>query len=305
MEEKSLVLVYGIIYKCTNLINNKVYIGQTIKGLECRKKKHESSKNNQPIVLAITKYGKENFKWEIIDRAFSRSELNYKEIFYIKLFHSLAKFGAGYNIASGGSNGSPWEGKNEEEKELYRKKISNTIRESGICRGKNNPRYGKGENIVGCKNPMYGRKHKRDSNIKNSLSNQNKIWVNNKIMNQRISRAEEAAYLKLGWFRGQIKRNKVQPGPNHFNRGKKWSEETRLKISIIRKLKYNKTSSRKIYQYDIDFNLVKIYDRLKDVEFFDFCQRTVAISCKKLDKIYKNFYWRYSPIGEENLEDEA
>ena len=70
---KELVVVYGIIYKCTNLINGKIYIGQTIKGLKRRKALHEiTADKNRGFYFhnAIRKYGKENFKLEIIDSGY-------------------------------------------------------------------------------------------------------------------------------------------------------------------------------------------------------------------------------------------
>ena len=52
----------GKIYKYTNLINNKIYIGQTIQPLEERHKKHISQLNdNTYFHRAIKKYGIENF----------------------------------------------------------------------------------------------------------------------------------------------------------------------------------------------------------------------------------------------------
>lgn len=54
-----------IIYKVTNLINNKIYIGQTRYSLNIRKASHlHQSKNNSIVYFhrAIKKYKKENFK---------------------------------------------------------------------------------------------------------------------------------------------------------------------------------------------------------------------------------------------------
>ena len=62
--------MYGIIYKATNLINNKVYIGQTIRRLEERiyyhyyRAEHELEIIHTHFINAIRKYGKENFQWE-------------------------------------------------------------------------------------------------------------------------------------------------------------------------------------------------------------------------------------------------
>lgn len=93
-----------IIYKITNLINNKIYIGLTRNSLDSRWSYHiRDSKNaKKGIDAAIRKYGKENFKVEIIDEtATTLEELNNLEIYYIKLFNSTNNK-IGYNQTSGG-----------------------------------------------------------------------------------------------------------------------------------------------------------------------------------------------------------
>ena len=90
------------IYKRTNLINNKVYIGQTINNPEIRWKAEDTSQ--QAIGVAVRTYGSENFLNEIIDYASSREELNEKEKYWIKYYNSLTP--NGYNMIPGGSNGA-------------------------------------------------------------------------------------------------------------------------------------------------------------------------------------------------------
>ena len=57
----------GIIYKITNIINNKVYIGQTVNTIKQRWNKHCHSNGCRSLYNAILKYGKENFNIEIIE----------------------------------------------------------------------------------------------------------------------------------------------------------------------------------------------------------------------------------------------
>ena len=54
------------IYKIENLINHKVYIGQSIE-IEKRWQKHLSAKDDFVIHRALQKYGKENFSFQIIE----------------------------------------------------------------------------------------------------------------------------------------------------------------------------------------------------------------------------------------------
>ena len=98
----------GVIYKITNLINNKIYIGQTWKTEPQRWQEHVWRAFNDPsndsiyLCNAIKKYGKENFKREIIDESNSVEELNNKEINYIKQYNTTDP-NIGYNICIGGS----------------------------------------------------------------------------------------------------------------------------------------------------------------------------------------------------------
>ena len=90
-----------IIYKVTNKINGKIYIGQTIKSLAERWGQHCRSKKNTFFSRAIQKYGKENFTVEQIDVACDRDELDKKEQYWIAYFDSMNPQ-KGYNLTSGG-----------------------------------------------------------------------------------------------------------------------------------------------------------------------------------------------------------
>lgn len=95
------------IYKITNLINGKVYIGQS-KDIYYRWYDHkkESRKNRKDIVLycAFAKYGIENFSFEIVEEC-SLEDLDEKEIFYIKQYNSYINWenSNGYNMTIGGA----------------------------------------------------------------------------------------------------------------------------------------------------------------------------------------------------------
>lgn len=90
--------MYGYIYKITNLINGKIYIGQH----KYDKSELDNSYIASGLVIneSIKKYGLENFKRELIDTADTLEELNQKEKYYIKVFNSIAP--NGYNLTEGG-----------------------------------------------------------------------------------------------------------------------------------------------------------------------------------------------------------
>ncbi len=96
------------IYKITNLINKKILFGQTVQEPSVRwaqykwnwKKKHK----NQHIYNAFSKYGIENFTFEVIDtNAKNMEQLNNLEIFYIEMWKTQDR-NIGYNIQPGGLN---------------------------------------------------------------------------------------------------------------------------------------------------------------------------------------------------------
>ena len=89
------------IYKIQNLINGKIYIGQSIH-IKARFNAHKSEARNgntRPLYNAIRKYGVENFSFEVIEEC-SKEKLNEREIYWIKKYDS---FHNGYNLTPGGS----------------------------------------------------------------------------------------------------------------------------------------------------------------------------------------------------------
>jgi group I intron endonuclease len=99
----SSIKLNGIIYKVTNKVNNKIYIGQTIYSLYKRKIKHISLANSLNIKThfhkAINKYGKDNFIWQTLCNCKTKCELDEKEIYYIKHYNTYKD---GYNMTLGG-----------------------------------------------------------------------------------------------------------------------------------------------------------------------------------------------------------
>jgi len=94
------------IYKITNLINNKVYIGKTSRTVKERFEEHlqASKKDTRPLYNAMRKYGVENFKVKIIEVCSSNEEANEREMYWIKKYNSFVEFenSNGYNCTLGG-----------------------------------------------------------------------------------------------------------------------------------------------------------------------------------------------------------
>jgi group I intron endonuclease len=108
----------GFIYKIENKIDGKIYIGQTIRDIETRFKEHlKKGSNCRYLNRALEKYGKKNFKCEIICVS-KDCDLDDEEIKYIKEYDSLVP--NGYNLREGGNNS-----KHSDE---TKKKISETLK---------------------------------------------------------------------------------------------------------------------------------------------------------------------------------
>lgn len=125
------------IYKITNNLNGKIYIGQTIQTVEARFNDHcRNRKNkNSGIDAAIKKYGKENFSIETICEAKTLEELNKLEKYYIKFYNSTNSE-IGYNLCEGGNNTKGYHHTEESKKKMSKSRM-------GIFAGEKNPFYGK------------------------------------------------------------------------------------------------------------------------------------------------------------------
>jgi len=115
MKRKKFKQYYGIIYCTINLLNGKIYIGQTIY--------NNSLYLGSGLLInrAIKKYGKENFKRKISCICFSKKELNFAERYLIKI-HQTTNSKIGYNITKGGNGGDTLS--NHPNKKEIRQKIS-------------------------------------------------------------------------------------------------------------------------------------------------------------------------------------
>jgi group I intron endonuclease len=95
------------IYKITNKLNGKIYVGQTHTSLAKRFQRHcwaSEYKKNMPICLAIKKYGKDNFDIEEIEVCLNQCHLNEREKYWVSYFHCFSP--KGYNLRAGNGRGA-------------------------------------------------------------------------------------------------------------------------------------------------------------------------------------------------------
>lgn len=137
------------LYKITNQLNNKVYIGQTNNKYRWRQHRYYSKfpeKTKQYIHYTIKKYGIDNFTYEIIAQSLTQEGANETETILISQYNSCNKE-YGYNIMPGGSNIS---GKDHPN---YGKKVSleTKMKMSISAKGKNTWTKGKSSSKQGTK----------------------------------------------------------------------------------------------------------------------------------------------------------
>lgn len=180
-----------IIYKITNKINNKIYIGFTQKSARNRFNQHcyiSKNPNNKSFSIlhkAIKKYGKQNFLYETVYMNNNKDDVLSKEDVFINYYNSLVP--NGYNVAKGGNIPPSWLGK--KHKNISKEKISKALTlyysnpENKIKHQKeNNPNYGHKWSAE-LKNKMRDIKKGKYINENNPNSKKIKIiFPNNKIM---------------------------------------------------------------------------------------------------------------------------
>lgn len=100
------------IYKITNNVNGKAYIGQTLYSLEKRFTEHikdsvRPAHSKRPLYKAMLKYGYSSFTIDILEELADDPELlNNREIYWIAKLHTFCKdpLGPGYNATLGGGS---------------------------------------------------------------------------------------------------------------------------------------------------------------------------------------------------------
>jgi len=172
-----------IIYKITNIINGKIYIGVTRHSIEKRLIQHKSdAKRRKQCRLhnAMMKYGVDNFTIELIE-SIQTSDYNVatnREIENIKIYKSLDKT-IGYNMTVGGEGvvgHTPWSKGKTKETDATMQKISEKQRGTGNSfYGKTHSNFLKqkwSKERVGENHPCFGKS--RPDLI---LKNKNRVWT--------------------------------------------------------------------------------------------------------------------------------
>lgn len=215
--------MYGYIYKTTNLINGKIYIGQH------KSKTFTDYKGSGKILWkAINKYGWDNFKVELLVECNSQEELNSEEKRFIKEYDSTNK-SIGYNLSLGGQNpvligeNNPLYGKHRSQK--VRDQISKT--KTGV---KKTPEQ------VARMSETTKNLYKNNKEFVKKRSESQKVvstgrrWIHKDNENKFVTPEDYEYYINEGWVDGMAYRPRSEKY-KEYCRNKTHSEETCKKIS--------------------------------------------------------------------------
>lgn len=321
--------IYGIIYKITNLVNGKVYIGQTIRSIEERKRQHLlDADNGCEFILhkAIRKYKKESFNWTIIDSSYSREELNDKEVFWIVFYNSYSKEkqSNGYNMTKGGEslsgNDNPFYGKthsDEAKKKMSEKAKGRVVSErtrrligdthSRKYSGKKSHKYG--VKLSKCIREKMSKAHtgvkKTETHKMNiSLSKKGKETISTKAVIQLSLKGDYIAQYstikegeeKTGTYSTHIVN--CCKGNMKSSNGYMWMyKEDYSEDNIMKKVKEYEngtTTKKEIIQLTLEGEFVEEYKSISDgAKSVNGDRSSIAKCCKDNSKTCKGFRWMY------------
>lgn len=223
MDEK--IRIFSV-YRITNLVNNKIYIGKTGQNPPIKRwyehtyKSRNVKNHNRPLYASMAKRGIDKFTFEIIAEANSFENISIMEVDCIKQYDSKNKKN-GYNLTDGGEGGELIGYKHSEQTKLNMSiaQQNRILSEETLERLKIAGRKGK------------GRKHSADA--KKRISVKNKAWRKN----NKFEHSEET----------KIKMSKANTGSNNPFYGKKHTEESLEKQKLI----HRKNAKRKLSENDI------------------------------------------------------
>lgn len=270
---------YGYVYITTNLINNKKYIGQH--ATQTFDKSYIGS--GKILKRAIKKYGKENFKTEVLEWCYNREELGEKEKYWID-FYNATNDKEWYNIIPGGygvrlfGEDNPMYGKHHTDE--TKRKLSSMLK--GVFSGENNPMYGVHLQVseetckkiseshkrilVGEHNPMYGKPAvNRGKPMSEETKRKLSISSKGKKHNIPIKTQENLKKIRSERMTGEKNPMYGKSGINSLNYRKHPSEESKKKMSESHKGKntgLNNPSSKPIYDINSDI----IFGCIREVE---------------------------------------
>lgn len=263
----------GVIYKITNIVNNKVYIGKL-----SRKSDFTNYWGSGLLIKrSIKKYGINNFKKEILEIVnIANQNINEKEKFWINTLNSN-NLEIGYNISKGGDGGDNFSNKPEELKNITRIRISKAHK--GI---KQNLDWVKKRTTktTGKGNGMYGKTHTVEaiSKIRKALKGRKLSDSVKSLMRERMLGSKNSVHKVL---KDPLKYKKFIENMSKATTGSK------------------NARAINVSQFNLNGQFLKIFGTLKEVSVY-FKGYKDSIFIKKLKQAvdtktpFLNYLWKYN-----------
>lgn len=279
-----------IVYKTTNTVNGKIYVGQ--------------DSNNNPNYLgsgkllkkAIEKYGKEFFIKEALEECADKNELNEQEIFWISSLNSTDRK-VGYNISNGGDEGDRAAGHKIAKEGIYNYWIRTLGQKKADLKWKSK-----------CKKISDHNKKNGTALVKRGRY---KIWVEKYGKNEADRRKEnwkkkisnfQKEKMTKGWTHSDDAKKRISEAA----KGRKHSEESKQKMrkpkpegfgeKISKALKGRKgnpsPTKKKVIQLDLSGKQLKIWNSLIEAEK-ELGIYNLSACCKGKQQTAGGFKWKY------------
>lgn len=234
-------MVSHYIYKITNILNDKVYVGKS-KNPKVRWRQHKchSKKRNTKLYYAMRKYGVDNFVFEILEEC-KENEVNVREEYYISFLKPY------YNMTNGGDGGGFL---NKKHGDKWKTSIKGSNSKKVAC-------YDLEGNLLktfdSCRDASYKTFGKECRGV------------------DAVTRGEYQTYGGFQW-----KTFDVQP---------------ELKISPYKRKSHK---IKKIAKYDLNKNLIEIYDSMTiAAEKNNASTSKITLVCQNKRKSHSGYIWKY------------
>ena len=218
--------MYGYIYKTTNLINGKIYIGQ---------KKSDTFLANQylgsgvRLRSAIKHHGKENFTVELLEECTSKEQLDSREIYYIDKYNSR-DLTIGYNLAKGGDGVGGMVAWNkgltkEVDPRLVQSESEKVKRANSLHLAHKSGKFDYKKMFTEDVRKKMSEKAKARPHPPTTL---NTKCFTNGVENKMLLPDQYDEYIQQGYIPGKTFKNKKEP----WNKGKKGVQQSKIKNKI-------------------------------------------------------------------------